>query len=142
VRPDYIIVHCSASDEPEHDNIKAIRQLHTAPPTQAFTWGNWSTFGKGFADIGYHFFINKEGKVFDGRDLKKQGAHCKGYNKNSIGICLSGEYNFTEAQFKSLRRVVFNLQEAFRIDDDCIVGHADLNPNKTCPNFSVQEVLF
>ena len=75
-----IILHCSDSDNVGHDNIDEIRRWHLLK--------NW-------LDIGYHFFITKSGELQYGRPLWMEGAHCKEYNKNSIGICLSGKEDFT-----------------------------------------------
>lgn len=46
-----------------------------------------------WSGIGYHFFINKKGEIFRGRPENVIGAHAKGYNSNSIGICFEGAYN-------------------------------------------------
>ena len=70
-----IIVHCSASPEGKNFSVSEIRRWHLQ---------------RGFADIGYHFVIYLDGSVHVGRPLHKSGAHCKGQNKNSIGICYVG----------------------------------------------------
>ena len=67
-----IIVHCSATKEGQEFFADDIRRWHKA---------------RGFSDIGYHFVINLDGVIEYGRDLKLTGAHCKGHNEASIGIC-------------------------------------------------------
>ena len=72
---DKIIVHCSATREGQHVTVQQIRQWHLQ---------------RNFADIGYHYVIYLDGTVHKGRPLEKAGAHCKGYNAHSIGICYIG----------------------------------------------------
>ncbi|MDD9911637.1 MAG: N-acetylmuramoyl-L-alanine amidase [Alphaproteobacteria bacterium] len=123
------IIHCS--DSPNHRDIgvKTIRRWHTEPEPR----------GNGWSDIGYHYVIRRDGTIELGRPLEIQGAHCKGHNNHSIGTCLVGRDEFTEAQFKSLRRLHKTLKAW--LPQIKVAGHRDLNPNKTCPNFDVQEVL-
>ena len=47
---------------------------------------------RGFSDIGYHYVILKDGTIEDGRDYKLQGAHAYGKNRDSIGVCLIGDF--------------------------------------------------
>jgi hypothetical protein len=71
-----IIVHCSATREGQHIPVETIKK--------------WHTEGRGWTDIGYHFYIELDGTIKKGRDIDKTGAHCKGHNRNSIGICYCG----------------------------------------------------
>ena len=71
-----LIVHCSATREGHNVPVETIRK--------------WHVEGRGWSDIGYHFYIDLEGNIFKGRDIARMGAHCKGYNRNSIGICYCG----------------------------------------------------
>ena len=72
---DKIIVHCSATREGQHVTVQQIRQWHLQ---------------RNFVDIGYHYVIYLDGTVHKGRPLEKAGAHCKGHNAHSIGICYVG----------------------------------------------------
>lgn len=47
---------------------------------------------RGWAGIGYNFYIRKDGRVYQGRGWDCVGAHCSGYNADSIGICFEGSY--------------------------------------------------
>lgn len=136
-----LIVHCSASDNPDQDSPEAVKYLHTANKKTAIKWGKYDTTGKGWSDNGYHFFITKDGTVHECRPLKRAGAHCKGFNKSSVGICLSGEHEFTEAQFVALRKLVLGLLSSLDLSIIDVLGHRDLDGRKTCPNFNVQEKL-
>ena len=123
-----VFLHCSASDNPKHDDISVIRKWHVEE--------------RGWSDVGYHYFITKEGEVQEGRDLEKIPAAQKGFNKGSIAICLHGLLleNFTEEQFDALRQLCSEINEAY---DGNITfhGHREVNPRKSCPVFDVDEVL-
>jgi N-acetylmuramoyl-L-alanine amidase len=71
-----IIVHCSATREGQDISVDTIRK--------------WHTEGRGWSDIGYHFYIDINGNIHKGRDIARMGAHCSGHNKHSIGICYCG----------------------------------------------------
>ncbi len=68
-----IIIHCSATPEGKSLSAEACRQDHIRH--------------RGFRDIGYHFYITRDGEIHLGRPLEKVGAHCRNHNTHSIGIC-------------------------------------------------------
>lgn len=115
------IVHCSDS---EAGDVKAIRQWHLA---------------RGFRDVGYHFVIRRDGEVEVGRTLDEVGAHCEGHNADSVGTCLVGKHEFLPCQFAALKRVHGMLAGMF--PGIAFHGHREFNPQKTCPNFGVEEHL-
>lgn len=129
---DTIIVHCSATPPNIDIGVKEIR--------------DWHVDGNGWSDIGYHYVIRRDGRIGDGRPLGVQGAHAKGHNKTSIGICLVGgvdrdnkpDANFTAEQYISLVMLIKYLKGEFSIGK--IIGHRDVS-NKACPCFSVQGLL-
>lgn len=123
----WVILHCSDSDIPAHDNIETIRK--------------WHMDERNFSDVGYHYFVQKNGVVIKGRDEDKIGAHVKGHNKDSIGICLSGKEEFTDAQFRSLEILLIDICGRHDLKKMDILGHSDLDDNKTCPNFALSEWL-
>jgi len=102
---------------------------------------------RGWDGIGYHFVIRRDGTLEKGRDLNAVGAHVKGHNKYSVGICMVGgvdednkpENNFTSAQFKALNNLLENLMEVF--PEARIVGHNELNKNKACPCFDLERYI-
>lgn len=127
-----ICVHCAAT-RPEMDiGVSEIREWHLA---------------RGFSDIGYADVIRRDGRVEEGRHIDDVGAHAKGYNEVSVGICLVGgvdkknrpENNFTDAQFKSLKRLLRFYKAKY--PKAVIVGHNELDSGKACPSFDVQEWL-
>lgn len=123
---DRVFIHCSASDNPAHDDIEVIRQWHRE---------------RGWSNIGYHYFITKNGDIFVGRSLEQTPAAQKGHNKGTIAICLHGleKDKFTEEQFTSLEVLCREIDAAY--DFVTFHGHCEVNPHKTCPVFDYKKVL-
>ena len=117
-----IILHCSDS---EIGNAEIINAWHLE---------------RGFKSIGYHFVILKDGTIEKGRPVSEAGAHCKGHNFDSIGICLIGKNTFTHEAFESLACILVILLEKYRLGADDIYGHNFFDEGKTCPNFQVEMV--
>lgn len=134
---DLIVVHCSDSDHAHHDNVATIRQWHTE---RGFI-GDDGKHGTQ-DDIGYHFIITQDGNVHTGRAEEHIGAHVQGHNKNSLGIVLTGRNNFSDLQFISLKVLVKMLREKYKVAQEKVKGHRDLDPHKSCPNFEVKEKAF
>ncbi len=71
----------------------------------------------GWAGIGYHFYIRKDGSIYRGRPLNAVGAHCVGINAISIGICFEGNYQsektMPEPQLKSGKELISYLKGLF-----------------------------
>ena len=109
---------------------------------------------RGFSKIGYHFVIlngrrtgNGYREVDDGflecgRSLDEIGAHCKGYNRTSLGICLIGYGFFTFWQYHTLSDLLKTLLYQLSLPIDSIKGHKELDPrNKPkCPGFDVDRL--
>jgi len=107
---------------------------------------------RGFVAVGYHFVIRRDGSIEKGRDIACVGAHAKGHNLDSIGICMVGglsenrgpEDNFTDAQFKSLVTLIDWLQEFILQvpvgQDDVVLGHRQVGAT-LCPSFDVPDKL-
>lgn len=123
-----IIVHCSDSDNPKHDNVETIRQWHSE---RGFT-GPDGVRGT-HDDIGYHIYIDKFGMLRAGRPLGKAGAHTVGHNADSIGVCLGGREEFSPAQFTALEQAVKFLRGWF--GHIPVYPHRKFSKGKTCPNF-------
>lgn len=120
-----IIVHCSDSDFASHDDISVIDNWHKA---------------RGWVGVGYHYFIKSDGTVQKGRPDEAQGAHVSGHNHDSIGICLHGRKTFTDAQFYSLKALLYDLMIRHNLRTTDIYGHRDFDSKKTCPNFDVKRI--
>ena len=117
----YLIVHCS--DTCSSWVASDIHKLHLK-----FGWNG----------IGYHKVIESSGKIVNGRPEFWVGAHVKGYNKQSLGVCLIGKNNFNKTQFKSLKQILTEWKSLYPSAE--IIGHRDIvNTHKTCPNFNVKK---
>ena len=92
----------------------------------------------GWAGIGYHFVIRKDGRIEQGRRPNAVGAHAYHHNKNSVGICVAGNFDIgkpTAAQMNSLKLLTAWLCQKYKLDPmrkGVIVGHKDLN-DTDCP---------
>jgi hypothetical protein len=84
--------------------------------------------------IGYHYFIDRHGRVRQGRANTDHGAHTIGQNQSSIGICLAGNFDATEPtleQTNALRQLLLKLMKEYNISVNNIVPHRHY-ANKTC----------
>ena len=97
-----IVVHCSATRVNQNFSIEDLEACHKA---------------RGFAEIGYHYYITKDGTLYPGRHEDKVGAHARHYNQHSIGICYEGGLDKnghpadtrTEAQKITLEELLYSL---------------------------------
>ncbi len=88
---------------------------------------------KGFNGIGYHYLIRSNGTVEIGRPVDMEGAHTQGFNSDSIGICLTGNFMLTSPsgeQLNALIELVLELNLHYGQLEIC--RHSDLNPTD-CP---------
>lgn len=128
-----LIIHCSATRPSMDIGVAEIREWH---------------LDRGWSDIGYHYVIKRDGSIENGRPVAKSGAHAKGRNANSIGICLIGgvkqedgktpDANFTYEQYEALNVFVTKLEREYP-EIHSIIGHRDI-PGvwKACPCFDVK----
>lgn len=122
----YLVLHCSASRCNQDYSVEQLRRDHKA---------------RGFYDIGYHFYIRKDGTMTQHRMLLEVGAHARPYNRCSIGICYEGGLDeqgkpcntMTTEQETRLIDLFRNLKILF--PKAKIVGHRDLpgTTPKECP---------
>jgi N-acetyl-anhydromuramyl-L-alanine amidase AmpD len=115
---------------------------------------------RGWQGIGYHLVIRRDGRVEMGEDLRRMGAHCKGVNDRSVGVCMVGgvdeendsAHNLEPEQFRSLASVLNLLMLMY--PKASVRGHRDFSPDKNrdgvvtpdefmklCPCFEVDEWL-
>ena len=118
----FLVVHCSDTDNNKNLNASDIHKMHLS-----FGWDG----------IGYHKVICRSGEIENGRPEYWIGAHVKGKNDKSLGVCLIGRDSFTKKQFFSLEKVLKSWKALY--PQAKIIGHCDSgNTQKTCPNFDVQ----
>lgn len=125
-----IIVHCTATPENRDIKVDELRR--------------WHVEDNGWNDIGYHWVIELDGSLKEGRKEYFRGAHTAGYNKDSIGVVYVGgcDKNMnpkdtrTKAQKKGLISVLNVLKNKYPKAE--IIGHRDV-ANKACPSFDAKE---
>ena len=125
----FLVVHCSATRSGQVYTAEQLECDHRA---------------SGFRTTGYHFYIRRDGTLHHPRLLGEEGAHAKGFNRCSIGICYEGGLNEqgqpadtrTPAQRSRLRDLLLVLKRLY--PQALIVGHCDLNPHKACPCFDAR----
>ena len=123
-----LIIHCTATPATQSVTVADITRWHRQ---------------RGWKTIGYHFLIDQDGVVHTGRPLSDVGAHCRGHNANSIGICYVGGLakngspsdTRTDAQKNALLSLVTELLERF--PSAKVYGHNEFS-SKACPCFDVQ----
>lgn len=128
-KTDYIVVHHTAAVIDY--TVNEIHDMH---------------INNGWSGIGYHFYIRKNGDIFEGRPCTMIGAHAEGYNYRSISVCLSGNFEVekpTKAQIASLAYMLEKLKTKY--PNAIIAGHRELN-STACPGANlfpyVQEMAF
>lgn len=104
---------------------------------------NYHKNTRGYAGIGYHFYIRRDGSIYRGRPENMQGAHAYGANSDSIGICFEGNLNeeyLTKEQIEAGRCLVSYLKGKY--------GNIEFTEhrkvcNTSCPgkNFNIEEIV-
>ena len=127
----YIIIHCTATAEFKDFKAKDVDKWHKQ---------------RGWDCIGYHYLIDLDGTIEKGRPETKIGAHCKGFNDCSIGVCYVGglasdnktpKDTRTNAQKASLLKLIKQLKAKY--PNAKVVGHKDMpNVHKACPCFEAK----
>lgn len=93
---------------------------------------------QGWAGIGYHYYIRKDGTVYQGRPIQYVGSHCKGNNSCSIGVCLEGNFlkeKPTDEQLKAAKELYKHIKKMFNKVYKAI-NHRDVYPTK-CPVYDI-----
>ena len=125
-----IILHCSATREGQDISTETIR--------------GWHVNERGWSDIGYHYVVLLDGTVDKARPVERQGAHVRGHNKGSIGICYIGGCDAdmnpkdtrTDLQKESLTELISYLMDSY--EDATLHWHNEFS-SKACPSFNVKE---
>ena len=124
-----IIIHCSDS---HFGDVLAIDRWHKQ---------------RGWSGVGYHYVIpngiikardrynpSKDGIVQVGRKIERSGAHCKGQNGDSIGICIIGKQHFTSQQLIALRGLLRTQMKRYGVGAENVRAHYEFDNHKSCPN--------
>jgi len=123
-----IIIHCADTKVTQSFSIEDVRKWHVEE--------------RGWSDVGYHYYIRLNGSLEIGRPVVKSGAHCRGRNQNTIGVCFEGgkfsdgcEWNKPLSPqikaFEELKKSLFMVFGELKLS-----GHYEYS-SKTCPNFDI-----
>jgi hypothetical protein len=133
--PDHVILHCAVTpDYPEGDE-----HFDRFGADDIDLWHK----KRGWKKIGYQYVVRRTGEIEGddpgeaGRGDFETGAHTRGHNEGTIGICWIGEIHPTPQQVESLLKLFKRLRAAYGIEWHQWKGHYEYNPHKTCPGFSM-----
>jgi hypothetical protein len=129
----HIVIHHSLTKDGDTVSWGAIDKYHT----EHYKWD----------EIGYNFGLERVSgiyRLFMGRTLAKQGAHCPPMNRKGIGICVVGNYDkesVLSIQYWWLAILCRDLMKSFDIPIDNIKRHSDYS-SKSCPGkfFDMEEL--
>ena len=144
----------------KHKRHTAVMHVSATKMSQDFGFKKCKDYhlSKGWSDIGYHFYIEKDGSLHIGRPLNKNGAHVRGFNKGTIGICCEGGIlengapgdTMTDIQQLTVEGLLLLLKQAN--PKMKVKGHRDYSPDlnnngivepfefmKACPCYNVED---
>lgn len=135
----WIVLHCSAS---LYGNADIVDKWHRE---------------NGWDQIGYHWLVCNcystydewkyrrpnlayDGLIQKGRSEQFQGAHVKGHNWETVGVCLiglaEGGGGFSSRQLESARKLCYEISARFP-NALGVKGHYEFTSNKTCPDINL-----
>jgi LysM repeat protein len=117
--------HGAMATLPDLEVIRRIETYHRSPKPH----------GRGWAAIGYHFLVGRDGTVYEGRPARFQGAHTSGNNENNLGVSVIGDYTHkqpTEQQARALAAFLDDCRARYKVGKSKVYGHRDLRPT-ACP---------
>lgn len=119
--------------EPGSTRFIILHHSEVSSPHSAADVHHWHQ-NKGWAGIGYHYFITKKGEVQDGRPPHAVGAHTRGHNFDSIGVCFEGDFNKETLSHEQEQTAVTLLTELCTAYPDAkLRRHSDFSRLKHCP---------
>ena len=106
--------------------MEQVRSIHTRDRR----WG----------DIGYHYVIDRGGRIIEGRSIAYQGAHVSNQNPHNVGIMLLGNFEKqspSQAQLTALQSTLRHLMAKYRVPVKRVYTHRELGPT-VCPGRNLQ----
>ena len=126
---DLIVVHCRATRCDRRFSVEDLIAWHDAR----------------FGFTGYHYYITRDGRMYQTRHENLVGAHAVGYNQHSIGVCYEGgltpDGRPADTRTQEQKAALHALLKSLKVDypDAQILGHRDLpNVKKDCPCFDAK----
>jgi len=101
---------------------------------------------RNWADIGYHFIVDPQGRVWEGRPLNYQGAHVKDFNEGNIGILVLGNFQYNKPNEKSMNalfKLMGYLMKEYKLEWNQVFTHRELVPYQSneCPGIYLQTII-
>jgi hypothetical protein len=115
-----VVIHHTAIALDTNETMRSIQDLHMDT--------------NGWADIGYHYAIDKDGVIYEGRNIGVRGASVAGHNTGVIGVVVMGNFEFDQplmAQLTALQTLVNWLTTTYSLTH--LAGHGEFNPESVCP---------
>ena len=123
---DLIVIHCSATRCDRRFSVEDLIACHNAR----------------FGFTGYHYYITRDGQLYQTRHENLVGSHARHYNQHSIGVCYEGGLNelgkSADTRTEAQKATLWHLLKSLKVDypDAKIVGHCELpHVAKDCPCF-------
>lgn len=113
--------HAGLADLPEVEVLRRIERYHRNE--------------RKWCAIGYHFIVGKDGRVYEGRPARYQGAHVLGENEHNLGISVAGDFMKrlpNARQLRALEAFLDDMRKRYRVAPARVFGHRDLNQS-LCP---------
>ena len=124
-----IVIHCSAT-----------RCNCSFPVTKLIRY-----HAKRFGFTGYHYYVTRDGQIYQTRHEQLVGAHAVGYNQHSLGVCYEGGLDehggYADTRTPKQKESMLKLLRRLKAEhpDAAILGHRDLpNVHKACPCFDAK----
>lgn len=147
MKPKQIILHHSLTKDNQTVSWGAIRKFHKSYAYKGkiiskeeadYCIASGQHVKKPWGDIGYHFgieLVNDSYEILMGRMPNVQGAHCRGHNKDSIGVCFIGNYDIDTPSKGMIDKgvsLITYLCKVYNISSSQVYGHCEYS-SKTCP---------
>lgn len=115
--------HAGMAGLPDIEVVRRIERYHRGPE-------------KRWAAIGYHYLVGKDGRIYEGRPVKYQGAHVSGNNENNLGISVIGDFmdHLPNAKQQAALKAFLDDQRArFSVPRSQVFGHREVHNTTMCP---------
>jgi len=123
---DLIVIHCSATRCDRRFSVEDLIACHNAR----------------FGFTGYHYYVTRDGQLYQTRHENLVGAHARHYNQHSIGVCYEGGLNEqgkpADTRTEAQKATLWHLLKSLKVDypNAKIIGHCELpHVAKDCPCF-------
>jgi hypothetical protein len=115
-----VVIHHSATRLAANETMPSLQRLHLNV--------------NGWADVGYHYAIDRNGVIYEGRDMQVRGASVEGHNTGIVGVVVMGNFEQDQPlaiQLSALQNLINWLTSAYFLTH--LAGHSEFNPQSTCP---------